>query len=98
MDPWVWNIPWRRELLPTPGFLPGESHGQRSLAGYSPWGCRESDTTERLTLSLSKQQKFILTQVWKIEIQNLPPEAPGENPDDWIMMVAGIPWLVATSL
>ena len=33
---------------PTPGFLPGESHGQRSLVGYSPWGCKESDTTERL--------------------------------------------------
>ena len=30
-------------------FLPGEFHGQRSLAGYSPWGCKESDTTERLT-------------------------------------------------
>ena len=34
--------PWQ----PTPGFLPGESHGQRSLVGYSPWGCKESDTTE----------------------------------------------------
>ena len=33
-----------------------------------------------------------------MEIQNPPPEAPGENPDDWILMVAGIPWLVATSL
>ena len=32
----------------TPGFLPGESHGQRSLAGYRPWGCKESDTTEQL--------------------------------------------------
>ena len=32
----------------TPGFLPGESHGQRSLAGYSPWGCKESDTTEQI--------------------------------------------------
>ena len=34
---------------PIPGFLPGEFHGQRSLAGYSPWGRKESDTTERLT-------------------------------------------------
>ena len=33
-------------MQPTPVFLPGESHGQRSLAGYSPWGCKESDTTE----------------------------------------------------
>ena len=41
-------IPWRKEWLPTPVFLPGDSHGQRSLAGYSPWGCKESDTTEGL--------------------------------------------------
>ena len=40
---------WRREWLPTPGFLPGEFHGQRSLEGYSPWGHRESDMTEQLT-------------------------------------------------
>ena len=39
----------RREWQPTPVFLPGEFHGQRSLAGYSPWGCKESDTAERLT-------------------------------------------------
>ena len=38
-DPWAGKIPWRREWPPTPLFLPGESHGQRSLAGYSPW-CR----------------------------------------------------------
>ena len=44
----VGKIPWRREWLPTPVFLRGEFHGQRSLAGYSPWGCKESDTTEQL--------------------------------------------------
>ena len=44
---------WRRKWQPTPVFLPGESHGQRSLAGYSPWGGKESDTTEQLTLLLS---------------------------------------------
>ena len=38
--------PWRRAWQPTPVFLPGESHGQRSLAGYSPWGRKESDMTE----------------------------------------------------
>ena len=37
-DPWVGKIPWRREWQPTPGFLPGEFHGERSLAGYSPVG------------------------------------------------------------
>ena len=47
-DPWVGKIPWRRVWQPTPVFLPGESHGQ-SLEGYSPWGRKESDTTEQLT-------------------------------------------------
>ena len=37
-DPWVGKIPWRRAWQPSPVFLPGESHGQRSLVGYSPWG------------------------------------------------------------
>jgi len=45
-DPLVGNIYWRREWQPTPVFLPGESHGQRSIVGYSPWGHKESDTTE----------------------------------------------------
>ena len=39
-DSWVRKIPWRRERQPTPVFLQGESHGQRRVAGYSPWGCR----------------------------------------------------------
>ena len=43
---WVGKIPWRREWLHTPVLLPGKSHGQRSLVGYNPWGCRESDVTE----------------------------------------------------
>ena len=47
-DPWVGKIPWRRKWQPTPVFLPGESHGRRGLAGYSPWGRKESDMTERL--------------------------------------------------
>ena len=47
-DPWVRKIPWRRKWQPTPVFLPGKSHGQRSLAGYSPWGHKEPDTTEKL--------------------------------------------------
>ena len=45
-DPWVGKIPWRRAWQPTPVFLPGEFHGQRSLVGYSPKGRTESDTTE----------------------------------------------------
>ena len=47
-DSWFGKIPWRRKWQPTPVFLPGESHGQRSLVGCSTWGCKESDMTERL--------------------------------------------------
>ena len=45
-DPWVRKIPWRRAWQPTPVSMPGESHGQGSLVGYTPWGRRDSDTTE----------------------------------------------------
>ena len=51
-DPWMRKIPWRREWLPTPVFLPGEIHGQRSR--QATWGYKESDTTERLTLYRSR--------------------------------------------
>jgi len=46
VDPWVGKIPWRRAWQPTLVFLLGELHGQRSLAGYSPCGCKELDLTE----------------------------------------------------
>ena len=45
-DPWVRKSLWRRAWQSTPAFLPGESHGQRNLAGYRPWGRKELDTTE----------------------------------------------------
>ena len=45
-DPWVGQVPWRRTRQPSPVFLPGESREQRSLVSYSPWGCKESDTTK----------------------------------------------------
>ena len=47
-DLWVGKIPWRRAWQPTPVFLPGEFHGQRSLVGCSPRGFKELDLTERL--------------------------------------------------
>ena len=49
------KTPRRREWQPTPVFLPGEFHGQRSLAGYSPQGCKESDTTEVTALRHGSQ-------------------------------------------
>ena len=45
-NPWVRRITWRRAWLTTSVFLPREFHGQSSLEGYSPWGCKESDLTE----------------------------------------------------
>ena len=50
MDSSVGKISWRRKWQATPLFLPGESHGQRSLVGYSPWGHKESDTNEVTSL------------------------------------------------
>ena len=52
--PWVGKIPWRRAWEPTPVLLPGEVHGLKSLAGCSPWGCKESDTTEGLSTAQHK--------------------------------------------
>ena len=49
------KIPWRRKWQPTPVFLPGESHGQKSLVGYSPWNCEESDMTEHACTHMSQQ-------------------------------------------
>ena len=46
LDPRVRKIPWRRAWQPIPVLSPGESNGPRSMAGYSPWGCKESDRTE----------------------------------------------------
>ena len=47
-NPWVEQIPWRMKGLPTPVFLSGKSHGQRRLVGYSSWGHKESDMSQRL--------------------------------------------------
>ena len=58
-DPWGGTIPWRRKWQPTPVFWPGESHGQRSLVGYSPWGRKELDTTERLN-----NTNKLIPEVW----------------------------------
>ena len=61
-NPWVGKIPWRRKWQSTPVFLPEKSHGRRSLVGYSPWGHKESDTTERLHFHFL----FIWNSIFKI--------------------------------
>ena len=59
LDLWVVKISWRRKWQPTPVSLPRKSHGQRSLVGYSPWGCKKQDMTERLTLHHIDSIKFV---------------------------------------
>ena len=69
---WGGKIPWRRKWQPTPAFLPGESHGQRILAGYSPWGHKEPDTTEQLsTYIVIFRQEYLLQprRIYRINIK-----------------------------
>ena len=64
-NPWVGKILWRRKWHPTPVLLPGKSHGQRSLVGYSPCGCKELDTTEWLhflSFFFLNSHKFLIEQ------------------------------------
>ena len=66
-DPWIGKIPWRRAQQPTPGFLPGKSHGQRSLAGCSPQGHTESDMIEEAEHAHtwdSRQRGVLRSQGW----------------------------------
>ena len=65
-NPWVRKIPWRRKWQPILVFLSGKSHGWRSLAGYGPWGHKESDMTERLTHT--EEEEF--SWIWKLNDKN----------------------------
>ena len=72
-----------------PVFLPGESHGQRSLVGCSPWPCKESDITERLTLSLLFSCSITLQQ--RRQWHPTPVLLPGES-QGWRSLVGHSPW------
>ena len=61
-DPWVGKIPWKRVWLSTPVFFPGESHGQRSLMGYSPQGLKESDMTEATDHAHTQERRTALAK------------------------------------
>ena len=60
---WVRKIPWQREWLPTPIFLPGESHRQRSLEGYSPCGQQALDMTKRLTYTIMSHWLYLIHEI-----------------------------------
>ena len=76
-DPWIGKIPWRREWLSTPVLLPGESHGQRGLVGYCPWGHKESDMAERLmythhviyNIKENRKKVFLVIKTLRIHFQ-----------------------------
>ena len=79
-DPWFGKIPWRREWQPTPVFLTGESHGQRSMANYSPQGRKESDMIEATQHAylqdkdsrISTQKRLVTPQgSWELTFQNI---------------------------
>ena len=69
-DPWVGKIPWRRKWQPAPVFLPGESHGPRSLVGYCPWDHKESDTTERRHFHFQQPERLTLVEPIERSWQN----------------------------
>ena len=86
--PELGRSPWRRKWQPTPVFLLGESHGQRSLEGYSPWGHKVSDTTEWLTLSLFHFHPMTQVQSWDSDpgpliVSGSIFTTPGNSPDTW---------------
>ena len=74
-DPWVGKISYSRNWHSTPGFLPGKFYRQRSLAGYSPWGHKQLDTTEYTRIVHPSrlprlEQKLILSQFGRLKVQN----------------------------
>ena len=76
-NPGLGRSPGRGKWLPTPIFLPGEFHGQRSLEGYNSWGGKESDTTEQLTLSSSSSEdKHKSRPMGKMQINSTPVLTP----------------------
>ena len=74
-DPWVEKIPWRKKWQTTPVFLPGKCHGQRSLAGYSPWGHKELDMTE------------VTYHTWTHMERGLDPSSGGPRKSHWSELV-----------
>ena len=67
-NPWVGKVLRRRKRQPIPVFLPGKSHGQRSLEGYSLWGCKESDATEWLSIHSCNMPQVSFQHVINIKV------------------------------
>ena len=94
-DPWVGKILWSRKWQSTPVLLPGKFHGQRSLVGYSPWGCKESGMTEQLSTHIIALQccvRFYRTEKWVSDMYTYIPSSLDSLPvftEHWV----GVPVL-----
>ena len=73
------RFPWNREWQPTPVFLLGKSHGQRNLAGYSPWGCKDSEMTKRLRTHTGILSRDINVNTKIISVERIKLVASGEG-------------------
>ena len=80
-NPWVGKIPRRRAWQPTPVFLPGEPHGQRLPEGYSPHGCKESDTTEETEHARTQGTGFHVPQLRVCRLRQKVPQATATTKD-----------------
>ena len=69
---WVGKISWRRKWQPTPGLLPGKSHGRSNLVGYSPWGHKESDMTGQLSTSFTHCFNLVVSESSHASLGSLP--------------------------
>ena len=91
-NPWVGKLPWRRKWHPTAVLLPGKSHGWRSLVGYSPWGLKELDTTERLHFTSLKS--YLRTRERETEWCEVPAAGPTIDIPVSLMFQQSIGWLL----
>ena len=82
-DSWVKKIPWRRIWQPTLICLHEKSHGQKSLAGYSPKGCKETDTTEWLSMSTKKQLWHGIADIRRMGKKNILPKQEQKKQESW---------------
>ena len=100
-DSWFGKIPWIRKWQLTPVFLPGKFHGQTSLVGYSPWGCKESDTTEHAHHYIIVQISLTALEVRTLPVHPFPHTSPENHMFNFLhnllfleFRIVGNTWLV----
>ena len=101
LDSWIGKSPWIRKWQLTSVFLPGKFYGQRSLVGYSPWGCKELDTTEHAHYYIIVQISFTALETCALLVHPFPHTSPGNHMFYFLhnllfleCYIVGIIWLV----